>query len=98
MQNIQPADVIKVPVALNGGVVLAQAPNPAVGDCVVTLAQPQSALQSGQPTISLNPSMNGGIISAVPHLPSSSMSLPSFAAVNPPQFQWSESSVSFFIF
>ena len=94
MQNIQPADVIKVPVALNGGVVLAQAPNPAVGDCVVTLAQPQSALQSGQPTISLNPSMNGGIISAVPHLPSSSMSLPSFAAVNPPQVQGSESSVS----
>ena len=35
--NIQPADVIKVPVALNGGVVLAQAPNPAVGGCVVTL-------------------------------------------------------------
>lgn len=37
MQNIQPSDVIKVPVALNGGVVLAQAPNPAVGGCVVTL-------------------------------------------------------------
>ena len=38
--------------------------------------------------------MNGGIISAVPHLPSSSMSLPSFAAVNPPQVQGSESSIS----
>ena len=86
--------MIKVPVALNGGVVLAQAPNPAVGGCVVTLAQPQSALQSGQSTISLNPSMNGGIISAVPHLPSNSISLPSFAAVNPPQVQGSESSIS----
>jgi len=91
--NIQPTDVIKVPVALNsGGVMLA--PNPAVGGCVVTLAQPQQGLQNGQPTLSINQSMNGGMISAVPHLPSSSIALPSFSGMHPPQTQVSDSSCS----
>ena len=69
------------------------APTPALGGCVVTLAQPQQGPQS-QPTISINQSVNGGTISAVPQLPSSSIALPSFSRMNPPQTHVSESSSS----